>query len=67
MKTSMRVLRPDDVEMSLTVTMRLRDWTALSEQLANEYPSWELSAQIGRAVEQVRQTFFPREEASDAV
>jgi hypothetical protein len=59
-KTTMQVTRPDDVEVTLSITMTVKDWSTLREQLAREYPSWRLSAAIVNLVE-VKQSFEHRE------
>ncbi|KVU48169.1 hypothetical protein WK69_10690 [Burkholderia ubonensis] len=57
MKFEFKILRPDDVPMTLTMTMTLGEWKKLQEQLASTYPSWKLSTTIGEMVRQAITTF----------
>lgn len=57
MKTQFRIENPDDVQMTLTVTMPARDWKVLREQLATTYPSWKLSSAITNMVDSATKTF----------
>lgn len=41
-----RAENPETVEVSITLTMSLKDWREAYKQLSGEYPSWA----IGRAV-----------------
>ena len=57
MKTQFRIENPDDVQMTLTVTMPARDWKVLREQLQTTYPSWKLSSAIANMVDSATKTF----------
>lgn len=46
MKTQFRIENPDELQMTLTVTMSLRDWKIQRDQLQTSYPSWKLSGAI---------------------
>lgn len=50
MKTIIRVENPDEAEVTLTITMKLKEWRELREQLAARWPSREISKAIGNAV-----------------
>ena len=43
---------PEDIEMQLTITMKISEWMELAKQLDREYPAWRLSAAIRKMVEQ---------------
>lgn len=64
MKTYMKAADPDRIEMTLTVTMPLKQWRKLQEQLVSEYPSWDLSGQIADMVTQATRSFSPEEKLS---
>ena len=57
MKTQFRIENPDDVQMTLTVTMPARDWKVLRDQLQTTYPSWKLSDAISNMVSAATKTF----------
>ncbi|MDF0501575.1 hypothetical protein POK33_12685 [Burkholderia cenocepacia] len=57
MKSEFKIQRPDDVPMTLTMTMTLGEWKKLQEQLATTYPSWKLSTNIGEMVRLATTTF----------
>lgn len=37
---------PSDIEMTLTITMKMGEWVDLSRQLPTGYPAWKLGAAI---------------------
>ncbi|MDN7488530.1 hypothetical protein QZM35_12550 [Burkholderia sp. AU45274] len=57
MKTEFKIQRPDDVPMTLTMTMTLGEWKKLENQLSTSYPSWKLSTNIGEMVRLATTTF----------
>lgn len=63
MKTTMRVERPDEIEASITITMKVKDWRELQRQLAKDWPSWRLSSQITDLVLQVQRVYSPTPES----
>jgi hypothetical protein len=50
MKVDARFINADNLEVTLTVTMTLRDWKSLKESLPVKYPAWKLSEAISRVV-----------------
>lgn len=50
--STFRVCDPNNVQMTLTVTMSMRNWKRLAEQLDSDYPSWKLHNAIKHLVEQ---------------
>jgi len=46
MKATIELENTDELEATISLTMRIRDWKALREQMSNEYPSWKLSGLI---------------------
>jgi len=61
MKSRMMVENPDDVEVTIKMTMRVKDWAELRDQLANAYPAWELSSHINSMLSQIRKIVYPEE------
>lgn len=54
-KTTFWVDKPNDVDLTLTVTMPLKDWRQLREQItasreALPYPAWELVSELDIAL-----------------
>ena len=41
----------ENIELTLKVTMKLKDWSKLRKQLSTDYPSWELGVRIREGVE----------------
>lgn len=61
MKAMMKVEKPDDIEFTLTVTMRLGDWVALQKQLEDGWPACDLSMRITDMRYQATKHFYPKE------
>ncbi len=59
MRATFQIESPGDVEMVLTVKMKLSDWIALQKQLPREYPSWKLSSAISEMAMHANQVFTP--------
>lgn len=57
MRGEIEVEKPDGVEVSLTLTMKLGEWKELRGQLARDYPSWVLGSVIGQAVRKIEERF----------
>lgn len=51
----MSVQQPESINVTLTITMPMRDWNRLREQLPREYPSWRLGDAISDAVRRMGQ------------
>ncbi len=39
MKSKFQIENPGDVEVTMQITMRLKDWMTLKDQLVSSYPS----------------------------
>jgi len=53
---------PDAISMTLEITMSLKDWKALRQQLeVNEHPSWALAGQIRDLVTHAEKHFYSEE------
>lgn len=51
----MTVQQPDTINLTLTVTMPLRDWNALREQMSSSYPSFRFRDAIADATRRMAQ------------
>ena len=63
MKTYMKATNPDRIEFSLTITLELKEWKELQEQLSRDYPSWELSSKITSMIGLAISSFEPEDTA----
>ena len=63
MTMKMQVTNPDSVELTLTMTMDLLTWKRLKEQLADEYPAWNLGSQIREMIDHADAHFYPDDSA----
>lgn len=66
MKTAFKIEDPNEVSMTLTVTMTLAQWRALQSQLQSKYPSWKLSSAITEMVHQATNVFSAKPVDDDA-
>jgi len=57
MTTTLKVEKPDAIEMTLTMTMPLGHWKKLKNQLANNFPAWDLSTAITEMVNKAETHF----------
>jgi hypothetical protein len=62
MTSKIKVKNPDDIEMELTLTMRLKDWKELNLQLQKTWPSWEIGSKIYSMVTHAERHFYPQEQ-----
>lgn len=44
--STFKICDPDNVQMTLTVTMSMSEWKRLLQQLPSDYPSWKLGDAI---------------------
>ena len=65
MKTSFQIERPDEIEATITVTMKLKDWRELNRQMTRAWPSWKLSEAIDDVVQQATARFTPNPPTSE--
>lgn len=49
--------KPEDLEVTLTITCQLSEWIELAEQLSNAYPSWQLTSAINDVVYKAKDVF----------
>lgn len=65
MKFEMDIKNPDEVEVSLNITMKMKEWKHLKNQLQSSYPSWKLSSIIGQVIERIEKTIFEQTVSTD--
>lgn len=64
MHCRLKVEKPDDVEFTLTITMKASDWGKLRDQLdasslSTSYPSYAMRRQIDDLLAQARKIYWP--------
>jgi hypothetical protein len=62
MHSLMKIEKPDDVRVSLTVTMTAKEWEELRGQLSAKWPSSELTYQITNLLAQTRKVLWVQRE-----
>ncbi|KKM15946.1 hypothetical protein LCGC14_1690850 [marine sediment metagenome] len=58
MKVWFMIENPDEIEATIKLTMTIKKWTELQDQLRDTYPSWELSSKISEVVNAARKVFY---------
>lgn len=49
---------PDELNFTMKITMKAKEWNELLDQLNNSYPSWKLSSAITDLLSQARKVFW---------
>jgi hypothetical protein len=62
METKAQFTNPEDLRVTLSITMKLHEWRQVKKQLSSAHPSWELSSQIGSVVRQFDKTVIPQQD-----
>jgi len=65
MKSTFKMESPGKMECTLTMTMELATWKELNNQLADKYPSWQLSNVISKLLAEATKTFYEHGEVID--
>lgn len=60
-QAKMSLANPDELQVTLQITMSLNNWKALKAQLSSAYPAWKLSQIISFVVERANSTFTAKE------
>jgi thymidylate synthase ThyX len=58
MKTQMRIEEPEQTQCTLLITMTLKEWGNLRDQLSNKWPSCNLASAIIDMVYRLRKGVF---------
>jgi hypothetical protein len=53
--------KPDEIELTLTLTMTLDQWKRLKEQIPHEWPSSDIKSKIYDLVRQAERHFYTRD------
>ena len=64
MKARHMVENPDEIEMTAVMTMTMKEWDTLREQLIAHWPSSRLSTVITEMLGDARRVFYATEEDS---
>lgn len=54
---------PGEMEATLTVTMKLKEWEALGKQLNTAWPSWEFARMVSSMTQQTTKQFYGQQDA----
>jgi hypothetical protein len=63
MKFTYKLNSPDQLEATMTITMRVSEWKQLKGAVAQHYPGWQFSSAIGALISKAEQTLHSEEEA----
>lgn len=58
MRTRMKIENPEEVEVTLVVTMKASAWEALRDELPNKWPASELTYRINDLLAQTRKILW---------
>lgn len=58
MRTKLTFEKPGDIEATLTITMKVKDWEDLAKQLSRSFPSWRLSLAIESLLQKANATLL---------
>ena len=56
----MKVVDPDSVELTVTLTASLTEWKALNNELPKNYPTFTLREAIDDMVDHAGKHFYPK-------
>ncbi len=56
-----------EIEMSMTITMKVREWKEFQQLIGSAHPGWKVSSEISRLVEMAERNFGSFIEAEDAL
>ena len=62
MKALIKIVDPDKVEMSLTLTMTLGAWEVLRNQVEGKWPGWQFKALVNDMIEKAQKQFTSQDE-----
>ena len=61
MEANFKATDADEMSFTLTVTMKLKEWKALKEQVRQDYPGWKLRGAIVNMVDAAQKHFTASE------
>lgn len=56
MRVAAKLSVPDDVSMTLTVSMSIKHWREFRKGLRTQWPDWEIAGAIDSAISQAEKT-----------
>jgi hypothetical protein len=67
MKASFKAAQPDEIEMTLTLTMPLKEWREFAATIKQDYPGWKIKGIIQDLIDAANRHFhaIPESEASE--
>lgn len=60
MQCRLKCEKPDEIEYTVTITMKAKDWERLREQLTREWPSSDLGYHINDLLAQARKIYWAK-------
>lgn len=61
MKAQFMIESPDAIEATMKITMTVKEWTELRDQLDAKWPSWKLSQAITAVISESRRVYYAPE------
>jgi hypothetical protein len=52
-----KMVKPEETEFALTITMKMKDWEDLRESIPDKWPFWKISSAISDMIIKVKTTF----------
>lgn len=62
MKAIIKIANPENVEVSMTITMTLEAWKRLREEISNIWPGWQLRGMITDMITKAQTQFTSQDE-----
>lgn len=57
LEAKFKIEKPDEVVATLSITMSVKEWCELRDQLSDRYPSWRFSSAINNLVNTANKVF----------
>ena len=61
MRARFMIEAPDEIQATMKITMSVKDWCELRDQLAQKWPSSRLSAAINSVLAEARKVYYAPE------
>jgi hypothetical protein len=62
MKITFAAQSPNEIEFTLKITMPMKDWCALRDQLPEKWPSSRISLAVNRVITESQNVFYAPEQ-----
>lgn len=62
MKARFMIENPDSIEATIKITMTVKEWSDLRDQLENKWPSSRLSTSISHVITEARKVYYAPEQ-----